>query len=118
MKKIYFIAPFCLFIGVAPMVVNAINSQTNSMLFIVNEELTITVDTKDASGKNENGYIQIKVSGGTAPYKISFFSPYALPSHTNGNILTLENIKPGEYLFVIQDSLGKTASQEVKIEKK
>jgi hypothetical protein len=93
------------------------NSQNNISPKSVNKnELLISVESRDASNAQTNdAYIKLKVSGGAAPYKTSFFSPYAFPSHTSGDKLLWENIKAGDYLIVIQDSLGNTIYKEIKI---
>lgn len=110
----YFIPFIFLLIFIIPLRGNTQNyipkKSTNS------NELFASVESKDASEAGTNdGYIKLKISGGVAPYTIHCFSPYALPSETSGNELKLEDIKSGDYLFVIQDKLRKTVVKEIKI---
>jgi hypothetical protein len=78
--------------------------------------LAVSVDTKDASESGSNdGSIKLKVSGGQAPYTIHCFGPYSLPTQTVENELKLEDIKSGDYLFVVQDKLMKSVVKEIKI---
>lgn len=114
MKNTYFFTGILLlFIVVLPIVGN---TQNNIEKNIANEDLSIQIDKKDASGKNtSDGYIKLKVSGGVGPYTIHCFSPYSLPTQTKGNELNMVNIKSGDYLFVIQDNLGKSITREVNI---
>jgi hypothetical protein len=79
-------------------------------------DLNATVETKDASGADNNdGFIKIKISGGQGPYSIYCFTPYSLPYEKIGEELKLENIKPGSYLFVIQDKFKKSLVKEITI---
>jgi hypothetical protein len=118
MKKIYFLITFFALIGILPITGKAFDSDKNSILSS-KEEISIQIDKKDVSGENKSdGYIKLKITGGNGPFKISFFSPYALPSHTKGDKLSLENLKSGEYLLVVQDSFGETFTKEVKLEVK
>jgi hypothetical protein len=82
----------------------------------IQNDLNATVETKDASGADNNdGFIKIKITGGQGPYSIYCFSPYSLPYETIGQELKLENIKPGNYLFVIQDKFKKSLVKEIMI---
>jgi hypothetical protein len=79
-------------------------------------ELLASVETKDASGNEMNdAFIKLKISGGQGPYNIHCFSPYSLPSGSVGYELKVENIKPGKYLFVIQDKKGQSLVKEITI---
>jgi hypothetical protein len=84
--------------------------------FANKNELSVSVETKDASeqGKND-AFVKLKISGGLAPYTIHCFSPYSLPTQTTGNELKLEKIQSGDYLFVIQDKSGKSVVKEVNL---
>lgn len=116
MKKIYFLGTFFLLIGILPIASKAFDNGKIALLFSIIEDLTTQIDKKDVSGENKkDGFIRVKVSGGTSPYTIHCFSPYSIPSQSSGDELKLENIQSGDYLFVIQDSSGKTISKEVKI---
>lgn len=115
MKKIYFLLTFFALIGILPITGKAYNSDTNSILSS-KEEISILIDKKDVSGENKSdGYIKLKITGGTAPYSIHCFSPHSTPIKYTGPELKLNNIKSGDYLFVIQDGAGQTISKEVKI---
>jgi hypothetical protein len=82
----------------------------------INDALSASVEKQDASTADaSDAYIRIKITGGKAPYKIHCFSPYSIPTESQGNELNMENIKSGDYLFVIQDSEGKSITKEIKI---
>jgi hypothetical protein len=112
MKKGYFL--LLILIAMIPALGNTQNIVSKKS---INEnELLVSIESRDASeaGKND-AFIKLEVSGGAGPYTIHCFSPYSLPTQTTGNELTLEKIKSGDYLFVIQDKSGKSIVKEVNI---
>jgi hypothetical protein len=114
MKNIYFSGSVILFV----MLILPFSGLTQHAIGKTSDidALSASVDKKDASGSDTNdAYIRLKITGGKAPYTIHCFSPYSLPTKSQGNELKLENIKSGDYAFVIQDSGGKTISKEIKI---
>jgi hypothetical protein len=91
----------------------SVNSQ---IINTVTEPLSASADVKNASAaETSDAFIKLKITGGKAPYTIHCFSPYSLPKQTTGDKLDLNNIKSGDYLFVIQDSGGKSITKEIKI---
>ena len=81
-----------------------------------NGQLSIEVDKKDATSEDSaDGYLKLKISGGKAPYKLTYFSPYSIPSTVSGEKINLSNLKAGSYLFVVQDSFGKSITKEIVI---
>lgn len=76
------------------------------------EELSVEITKKDASGENSSdGFIHIKVSGGEAPYSINLFSTTVKADKAKDRELKLNNLKPGTYLFIVQDN-AKTIKRE------
>ena len=117
MKNLYFLFFLFMLTGIFP-------GQGNARQDIFSDQspsFTITIDKKDASSAEaKDGYINIKVEGGEAPYKVNLFSPYSSPSNheLKGNEWSIKNIKPGDYLIVVQDNTGASNFKEVKIGQK
>ena len=114
MKKTYFLGSIILFF----LFVLPFSGFTQKAIekTSANDVLSASIDKQDASGADaSDAYIRLRITGGKAPYTIHCFSPYSLPVESQGDELKLENIKSGDYAFVIQDSGGKTLSKEIKI---
>ncbi len=73
------------------------------------------VKTVQASETKNNGFIKIRVTGGTGVYTIKKFGPGGKQIE-KGDQFELSNLAPGTYLFVVTDSDGSVASKEIKLE--
>jgi hypothetical protein len=83
------------------------------------ENLRIEVQKKDASDTaSKDGFIYLKITGGSAPYIILVFSTTSPTERFEGNELKLENKSAGTYLFIIQDHEKEIRKETVTISTK
>ncbi|HEY8402385.1 MAG TPA: hypothetical protein VIK89_14050 [Cytophagaceae bacterium] len=78
--------------------------------------ITITFQSKEASNADaKDGYIKLSVKGGVPPYTIYSYSSNELLEKVEGDQIELKKIKPGTFLFVVQDSKNQYAYKYVEL---
>ena len=53
---------------------------------------------------NPNGSIKVTISGGTAPFKVSWSGPTSGNANTNSNVFNINNLPPGSYTVTVTDA--------------
>ncbi len=80
---------------------------TGSFVVGAPDQLSAQFDVKDASSSNNDGRIEIAVSGGVAPYKILW--------EDNSTDLIKDTLAAGTYIIIVSDANGCEQSFEVEV---
>jgi hypothetical protein len=67
------------------------------------DNFKISADITDTSNGRNNGKIEVKVEGGKAPYKYSYFGPDRVKELETNNP-KIQNLKKGKYIVIVADS--------------
>jgi hypothetical protein len=79
--------------------------------------LAMEIDNIDINACDEYGDVQLNITGGTANYTINWAGPSSGFTDSDGT-KTIQNLTPGEYIFIIRDANGCSITKTMQIEAK